>query len=57
MAKDNIIQTPSSAGGLQRFTEEYNSKLQMSPEMVTIMIAAVIVVMTLVKIFIKIPTA
>ena len=56
MTKSTTIAPPPSAGGLQRFSEEYNSKLQMSPEMVTVMIAVVIVVMTLIRLFAKIPT-
>ena len=51
---DENIKTPSGMGGLMRFNEEYPSKLQITPEMVTIIIAAVIVCMALLKIFIKI---
>ena len=43
------ISTPSGMGGLMRFNEEYNSKFQVSPEQVFILVAAVIIIMTLIK--------
>ena len=49
---DNIS-TPSGMGGLMRFNEEYPSKFQISPEQVVILIVAVVVVMTIIKIFVK----
>jgi preprotein translocase subunit Sec61beta len=45
------ISTPSGMGGLMRFNEEYPSKFQISPEQVTILIVAVILIMTGIKIF------
>ena len=49
----NPITTPSGMGGLMRFNEEYPSKFQISPEQVVIVIAAVIVIMTIIKLFVK----
>jgi len=51
---DQKITTPSGMGGLQRFDEEYPSKIQISPEMVTIFIGIIIIAMALIKYFIKI---
>jgi len=47
---DNPISTPSGMGGLMRFSDEYKSKLQISPEQVIILIVAVIIIMTVIKI-------
>jgi len=47
---DNIS-TPSGMGGLLRYNDEYSSKIQIAPEHVIILIAAVIVIMTIVKLF------
>jgi preprotein translocase subunit Sec61beta len=44
------ISTPSGMGGLMRFNDEYNSKLQISPQMVVVMIALVVIAMTVIKI-------
>ena len=49
MANEGIT-TPSGMGGLMRFNDEYPSKLQISPEMVIIMIVLVVIAMTIVKI-------
>jgi preprotein translocase subunit Sec61beta len=49
---DNIS-TPSGMGGLMRFNEEYPSKFQFSPEVVVILIAAVIVLITAIKLIAK----
>jgi preprotein translocase subunit Sec61beta len=49
---DNIS-TPSGMGGLMRFNEEYPSKLRISPEMVVVMIAIVIIGITIIKIAFK----
>jgi preprotein translocase subunit Sec61beta len=46
---DNLS-TPSGMGGLMRFNEEYPSKFQFPPEAVVILIAAVVVIMTIIKI-------
>jgi len=48
----NQIQTPSGMGGLQRFDEEYPSKVQISPEMVTIIIGIVILGIAAIKLLI-----
>lgn len=50
MAQSGGISTPSGMGGLMRYNEEYQSKLQISPKVVVAMIIAVIVIMTIVKI-------
>ena len=42
--------TPSGAGGLLRYNEEYPSKLKISPEMVLVLIAIVVIGMTIIKI-------
>lgn len=47
------IMTPSGSGGLLRYNEEYNSKFQMKPEVIIVLIAVVIVGMTLIKLFLK----
>ena len=47
------ITTPAGAGGLMRFSDEYPSKLRISPEMVIVLIAVVIVGITILKIVIK----
>jgi preprotein translocase subunit Sec61beta len=46
----DTISTPSGMGGLLRYNEEYPSKIQISPEQVVILIAAVIIIMTIIKI-------
>ena len=43
------ISTPSGMGGLMRFNEEYPSKFKISPEQVVILIVAVVVIMTVIK--------
>ena len=43
------ISTPAGIGGLMRFNEEYSSKLKITPEQVVILIVAVIVIMTIIK--------
>ena len=43
------MNVPSGMGGLMRFNEEYPSKLQIAPEHVVIIIAAVIIGMTIIK--------
>lgn len=45
------ISTPSGMGGLMRFNEEYPSKLKISPEQVVILIVAIIVIVTAIKLF------
>lgn len=47
------ITTPSGMGGLMRFNDEYTSKLRISPEMVIVLIAAVVVGITFLKIILK----
>jgi len=47
------ITTPSGMGGLMRFSDEYPSKLRISPEMVIVLIAAVVVGITILKIMLK----
>ena len=44
------ISTPSGMGGLMRFNEEYQSKFQISTQQVFILVAAVIIIMTVIKI-------
>jgi len=44
------ISTPSGMGGLMRFNDEYQSKLKISPEQVVILIVAVIIIMTIIKV-------
>lgn len=44
------ISTPSGMGGLTRFNEEYPSKIQISPQQVVILIAAVVIGITIIKI-------
>lgn len=46
---DNIS-TPSGMGGLMRFNDEYPSKFRFSPEAVVIIIVAVIIGITILKI-------
>lgn len=46
---DNTMSMPSGMGGLMRFNEEYTSKLQISPQQVVVLIVAVVVVMTAIK--------
>lgn len=48
---DNIS-TPSGMGGLMRFNEEYSSKLQISAEQVIILIIAVVILVTIIKIIV-----
>ncbi|MBS3169071.1 preprotein translocase subunit Sec61beta [Candidatus Woesearchaeota archaeon] len=50
MANDPI-RLPSGQGGLTRFTEEYHSKLEISPKGVIILIALVIVALILLNYF------
>jgi len=45
---DNIS-TPSGMGGLMRFNEEYPSKFRISPEMVVVLIAVVVIGITIIK--------
>jgi len=45
------LSTPSGMGGLLRYNEEYPSKLLITPQQVLILIGAVIVIMTLIKLF------
>lgn len=47
------ISTPSGMGGLMRFNEEYSSKFKISPQVLVIVIAAVIVGITILKIAIR----
>ncbi len=44
------ISTPSGMGGLMRYNEEYKSKLTLSPQSVVVLIIAVIIGMTIIKI-------
>ena len=48
------INTPAGAGGLIRFSDEYPSKLQVSPEWIMIAIVIVIIGAATLKIFLKI---
>ena len=43
MAENNTIRTPSGSAGLISYNEETKSKLQITPEMVTIGIVVVII--------------
>jgi preprotein translocase subunit Sec61beta len=43
------LSIPSTGGGLLRYSEEYPSKLRISPEAVTILIAFVIIGMLVLK--------
>jgi preprotein translocase subunit Sec61beta len=47
------VSTPSGMGGLMRFSEEYPSKFQISPEIVMVLIGIVIILVTAVKIVAK----
>ncbi len=47
------ITTPMGAGGLMRFNDEYPSKLRISPEMVIVLIAIVVVGVTFLKLILK----
>ncbi|MBM3247749.1 preprotein translocase subunit Sec61beta [Candidatus Pacearchaeota archaeon] len=47
---DNILM-PSGSGGLLRYNEEYPSKLRITPQQVVILIVAVVIAMTAIKIF------
>lgn len=47
--KNQQISTPSGMGGLQRFREEYPSKLQIKPEVVIVMIGIVVIGMAAAK--------
>jgi len=42
MAKDDRISMPSSMGGIVRYTEEYTSKILLSPEVVVGIIIAIL---------------
>jgi preprotein translocase subunit Sec61beta len=41
---DNKIQLPQSGGGLVRYSEDYKSKIELSPMTVVVMIIVVILV-------------
>ncbi len=45
MAQDNKIRLPSGQGGLTRFSDEYGSKIELSPGLVIVLI---VIVLTLV---------
>jgi len=47
------ISTPSGMGGLMRFNEEYPSKFQISPELVVVLIAIVVIGITIIKVAFK----
>lgn len=47
------ISTPSGMGGLMRFNEEYPSKFQISPELVIVLIAIVVIGITIIKVAFK----
>lgn len=47
---NNSMSLPSGMGGLTHFNEEYSSKLKITPEQVIILIVAVIIGMTVLKI-------
>ncbi len=47
------ISTPSGMGGLLRYNEEYPSKFRISPEIVVVLIAAVIIGITIIKLAFK----
>jgi len=47
------ISTPSGMGGLMRFNDEYASKFKISPEQVVILIVAVVILMTVIKLVFK----
>ena len=52
--KEEQIRTPSGMGGLTSYNEETNSKLQIPPEWIAIIISVVIVGIALIKIFLPI---
>jgi preprotein translocase subunit Sec61beta len=41
---------PSGSGGLLRYNEEYPSKITISPQQAIVLIIAVVVIMTIIKI-------
>ena len=43
MAKDNQIRLPSGQGGLTRFSEEFKSRIELSPKAVIILVIIVII--------------
>ena len=43
MAKDNQIRLPSGQGGLTRFSEEFKSRIELSPKAVIILVIVVII--------------
>ena len=49
MAESGGILMPSGSGGLMRYNEEYKSKLMLSPNLVVILIIAVVVGMAVLK--------
>ena len=48
------INVPSGFGGIQRFSEEYESKIKLKPEHVVFFIVAVILFTVVLKVFFKI---
>jgi preprotein translocase subunit Sec61beta len=47
------ISTPAGMGGLMRFNEEYSSKFKISPQTFVIILAAIIVGVTILKIYLR----
>lgn len=43
MAKDNQIRLPSGQGGLTRFSDEFKSRIELSPKAVIILVIVVLI--------------
>lgn len=47
MAKDNRISMPSSGAGLTKYFDDYNSKIQINPNVLIILILVVVLIIML----------
>jgi preprotein translocase subunit Sec61beta len=53
---DNKIQMPGAFGGLMRYDEEYTSKFTLTPTQIIIAIAAIILLILVLKLFFPVQT-
>ncbi len=51
MAKDNKISLPSGQGGLTRYFEETNAKIELSPASIIIISIVVMIIISLLHVF------
>ena len=49
------INTPTGFGGLQRFSEEYKSKIRFTPTQIVIFLIAIVIFVAILKIFWPMP--